>query len=771
MKKQLGFAMNVCLFCAILSHPVWAQSENNSNTRAVASRTIPDSPLLNKLSREAVSNIPLVNPLAALPKINKPSVDLAGKISIFKTSPFFKLDELDASILASNFGDEPEHLLSSSGAGNSGSSYAVRSRVSVLSVPFTTSFNGLDGFQNSCSFPLKTFGKFSFQASEYRKLLREKVLANLDPSLITATITKQITTIRQGFEQKLFNEIQTIAVEYAKREGKQLQLPSSVADLTTTDMSSYQLQLLQGSASGANLEDAARQNAVQAILSRFTKYQQAFQQNKLVRELSSQLPFTPENFGSFLQNPGRLKQIINQKVSLNSLQTLFLSLTKLDIGQFPLSTGELETKDLMNTGAQVGLESKKGLVNFAAGKSATRNQWLQQGLTSFTTNEYSGLAGLNLNSAISQSITQSFSLNFFNFQSNASQFEKDQSRFMNYMGLPDNKQAVFSWRSQLDLGRYGLMNLDLSKAFSGFTNEMTASGSVKTNSLRSIIEQKSKANTAALITWMGSLLNTDVAVNFKKVGLGYYNPGNVYLRSGETEFGLSASRRFLKQKLGVRLTSNYRNQAFDPLKEFVYRTFTTRLQTDYRWKKNNRIRVLVQHNDYQSSTAGISPTGGSADRVELNGFYSFYLSEKKIQNSITISGQKMALPYAGSRYTSRNLFLLHTSSLMVAENLLTLSLVVNRSNNTEYYFNTSSASSELTYNYNSRAKIRLASSAGYFDNTGWNRQLGVRQQFSATVGKGFDMDLEINYKKAINIVQKELANQIFLNTSFFYHFN
>ena len=96
------------------------------------------------------------------------------------------------------------------------------------------------------------------------------------------------------------------------------------------------------------------------------------------------------------------------------------------------------------------------------------------------------------------------------------------------------------------------------------------------------------------------------------------------------------------------------------------------------------------------------------------------------------------------------------------------SLLGNYSDTKEYYFNTSFYNAELNYSFQLRDWIRLGSGLGYYDNRGWNKQIGLKQQLSATIMKRMNIDLDLSYKKAIHVIRPELANQFFMTSSIRY---
>jgi hypothetical protein len=62
----------------------------------------------------------------------------------------------------------------------------------------------------------------------------------------------------------------------------------------------------------------------------------------------------------------------------------------------------------------------------------------------------------------------------------------------------------------------------------------------------------------------------------------------------------------------------------------------------------------------------------------------------------------------------------------------------------------------------------MLSGLGYYINSGWNRQVGLKEQVSFTASKNINVDIGIDYKRAVKIIRPELASPIFVNTSVSY---
>ena len=241
------------------------------------------------------------------------------------------------------------------------------------------------------------------------------------------------------------------------------------------------------------------------------------------------------------------------------------------------------------------------------------------------------------------------------------------------------------------------------------------------------------------------------------------------LRAGETKLGFGVTRKMNKQ-LTLRYNIDYSKRDFDPSKIYTNKAINNKLQASYRINRNNRVGLTWQHTAYNSKLFTDGASRGSNSRIQADGLYSVRVAGKKVTNNVTISHQQMNIPMLlDENYKSRSVLVMHSSSIAVHRNPLSLTLLLNRSDNKDYLFNTSLFTSEVNYSYPIASTIRLGNSLGYYDNAGWNKQIGIKQQVSATVKERLTIDVDLTYKKAVDIIRPELANQLFVTAGM--HFN
>lgn len=677
--------------------------------------------------------------------------------------------------------------------------YSIHTGFSTMNIPFSVAIDANKGFYSSGRPPLNDFYAVNFDPEKYKELLQSQVLSKIKPEQVLSTLMSRIDNIRHEYEQKLLSQLSTIQQEFKQQTGELFTIPSEMTDLSKADFTSLrssvfknlqpekyaeQLKRLQEiksitdtaadlSAEQKKVEAAiGKYEAMEKMFAAFREKKEQFENNKLVKELKSHLPFTPDKFREYLSKPGNLREVIRQHGSLSGLQNLFLSLTKLDLGQNPVQNGELNMQGVLNTGLNTAFESKKAKAGFIVGKNNNINNWLQGGLNSIVSNEYSGLTGFSIGTGSNSRTEQTVSLNLFNFMNTPGMSDPLSQFQANYLANAPRQDAVVTYHSAFKLGDRHKVQVDLSKSFGSYRNQQNDDSSRFTkNATSGLLGNEGEANYAAMVNYDGEILNTAVQVMVKKVGLGYNNPGNIFLRRGETQIQLALGRKFLKQKLNMRYKADYRHQQFDPEKRFIANTFSNKLQLNYRFRKNTRVGLSYQRSDYRTTSFYQANGNGLSTALQADGSYRFSLAGKKISNTSTLSLQEMNLPMStGAAYKNTTILAVHTSSVPVGKNLLLITLMGNQSKNKEYYFNTAFVNTEAGYVYTLNKNIRLSSGSGYYYNKGWNTQLGVKQSITATLIQRLEMDINVDYKKAVRIVRPELANQLLIYSSVRYRF-
>lgn len=674
--------------------------------------------------------------------------------------------------------------------------YSIAFSTSAANLPFQVALRGNNGGYAISRSPVDNFYKLNFDHEKYIESLRAAIGSRLSPAQLMSSAMGRLNAIRGNYEKMLGSEIQALRNDYGKEYASELPVPGNISSLSVSDMSSLRNRVMGEADLGKYREDLARlqemakgrdmaslkgdseyiklsagvkkYETLEKIYTRIAVWKQRFEDNKTVKELSSNLPLGKQDYASFLRNPANLEKVIDDHVSLTGLQRLFVNVTRLDIGQNAVQSGEFNLENVVNTGINTEFKNRKTTAGFIYGKNNNSNQWLQSGLTGAVTNEYSSLAGFTLGSGTGSPIERSVSVNLFDFKNPP---DGADPRVASYLPMAAHRDGTISLHTAFPVGDKHKISVDVSKSFGSYTHTMSAdSVPGKANAMSGLLGSDGKANYAAAIDYEGEIWKSDVHIGLKKVGLGYSNPGNAYLRRGETQLSTDIARKFAGQRLSVRYGADLRQQEFDPSGNYRYRSFGNKLQLGWRFNRNNRIGLTWVEAVNTTQFYGHGAIGGGNGRLQVDGVYRFVVGHKKITNNLSLGSQRMDVPMlTGELYKSRSLLFSSTSSVALNKNILSLTVAGNHSNNKEYYFNTSMFTTEANYSYALTNSIRLGSSLGYYDNAGWNRQVGMRQQLNAVLSGKINIDLEMSYRKAVQVTRAELANQVFVVSAIHYN--
>ncbi|HLP39535.1 hypothetical protein [Lacibacter sp.] len=681
--------------------------------------------------------------------------------------------------------------------------YDVDVQVSILQMPFDAALQGNNGFYKLQHSPFNQFPQFNFNHRAYVEKIQKLVSEKVKPEAVLTNVLNRINSIKAKYEASLLTEINQLKKEFATGFNDVIELPADISNLSVSDLSvlknsifsekvlqDYQKgaaiyqQTLQGNHSTGAASDSivnraktmvAKFETLNRIYEKIIQTKTKFDSNPVVKELRNNLPFSKDNYKQFLKKPGNLIDVVKNHTTMSGLQRLFLNITKLDLGANPIASDGLNTQSLMNMGINTSLTSKKTSLGFISGNGGmNKNAWAQNGLSSFTGTEFSNLTGFKIGSSADGPFQQTLSLNFFSFNASQDLFSTDPSQInANYISSPARRDAVLHWKSNYQFKTDHQLSVELSKSLGSYRNNFNADSiAVKENAFGDVFSGAGQANYAGSIEYSGTVYKTQLGVVLKKAGLGYHNPGNMFVRKGETTGSIQLSRKFLKQKLSIQYKTEFRYQPLNPLKNVIYRNYHQSLRAGYRINRNSRfgLTVRTQHYAFDNKMSG-SVQKGKTINLQGDGSYQLKIGRNKVINHATISKQSFALPgLDGQLYSSNTWLGVHSSSMVINKNLLTLSLVANKSDKSEYLFNTSFFHSEILYGYNTGSAIRLSSGIGFYINEGWNQQAGVRQQISGTLFEKVDIELDINWKQAVRTIRSELANQLFIQSSVYYRF-
>jgi hypothetical protein len=674
--------------------------------------------------------------------------------------------------------------------------YSVNYGVTLGGLPFTASIREANGINTLNYTPFQNFYQFNFNQQQYLQNLRNQLLSKLSPEALMNSALNRVNVIRNNYETELKGEVTSMQQEYTKSYKSTLTLPPGATNLSASDMAALRIQMMPGdsvqkyqkemarlqemtsknqgqppvkdSSYQATLAGTKRFETTEKIYNRITAYRKKFQDNPVVKQLLTTSSFTPGAMKAYLTDPRNLSQVLDDQASMSVVQRLFVNIKQLDLGQNAVQSGELNMQNVVNTGVNTEFQNKSTTVGMIYGQNNNVNNWQQAGLTSQVTNEYSNVTGFKLGTGMGSGVDQSITFDMFRLNNSGSLGQGGAA----YLPVAPHQDGAISLHTGFQFSPQHQVTLDLSKSFGSYqqTNGPDTSGAGKLPP-GSVFNGAGRSNYAGILNYTGELFRTDLKVYIKKVGLGYYNPGNFLLHSGETEVGLGLARKFMNRRLTIKYDGDYRRQVYDPYGNYEYSAFSNKFQAGYKIDRNDKVNLTYQRSDYRSVFYQQAPVFGVNSRLQLDAAYRLVIDGKKVMNNTTISSQETEIPLStGGNYIDHSVLVTSTSTFTSGKNPLSLTVLYNHSDNNSYYFNTSMFSAEANYPYTLPGWPRMSSGIGYYDNQAWNQQVGIRQQVSAMIRQKISLDFQLSYRKAIRTIQTALANQLFINTTMHYQF-
>jgi hypothetical protein len=768
--------------------------------------TVPkDSLVMKQVNQAAKQQLDSVVGLVKSPLKQLPLQQLQQGVKLFEGGKPVSISKLSADVEYAYFQDTSGVGLGVFRQMTGIFGYNVNYGVAVTGMPFQMGIRENNGINTLNYTPFQNFYQFNFDHQQYLQNLRNKLMEKLSPEALMNSALSRVNTIRKNYEQQLKDEVFRMQQDYAKQYKSTVSVPSNATNLAASDMGAVRTQLMpadslrkyekemdrlqnmirskdpqtlsKDTAYLGTLANVKRYETLENIFTKIMSWKKRFEDNPLVKQLRSTSPMNPTALKAYLSDPNNLGQVLNDQASLSAMQKLFFYINKLDVGQNAPQSGELGVQNVVNTGVNTEFQNKSTTMGVMYGQNNSVNNWQQAGLTSQVTSEYTNLTAFKIGTGTGSPVDQSISFDFFHLNNAPSGAGQTGS---SYLPVAPHQDGAITLHTGFQFAGSHSVTLDLSRSFGSYSqnsavDSLGAGGTgLATGKLPpggSVFNGAGKANYAGILTYTGEIFKTDLKIYAKKVGLGYSDPGNPLLHSGETELKFGLGRKLLKQKLTLKYEGDYRRQVFDPYGNFVYTAFSNKLQAGYKIDKNDKINLTWQRSKYQSDFYGQPPVYGLMSRLQLDGAYRFIIDGQKITNNIVISRQQTNIPLTtGGNYMDNSLLITNTSTIVLNKNPLSLTILSNSSDNNSYYFNTSMFSAEANYSYTIPGWPRMSSGLGYYDNQGWNEQVGIRQQVSAVVQKKITIDFQVSYKKAVEVIQTALANQLFLNTTIHYQF-
>lgn len=621
---------------------------------------------------------------------------------------------------------------------------------------------------------------FEFDRENYLSQLKKKLIGKFDPSGLLKSVKNPIETILAEARKSLTNELEGLSNNYKGLLNNEVQQIKNIQNLFTTDIKSLKEKFLNQSfikevAQKENLLAALQQkmnngekinedefsdlqNAVikmkgiQDLLKKIEQHKTRWEQSGLLKKIREFDLLNKANISRLLNDPSTITKLARQKLSLSSLQRLFLNVTHLNIGQNVLSLSPLSLQHFLSNGVSTGFISNNLALTFVAGKQSDFNSILDYSFTSSPFSNNGIVKAIRIQSGTGTKSTTNLSV---------SSFSQSMSGLINQVNPSVLRQILVTTISnQFSIGERGMVNVELSRSATQYNQTGSNADSAlqeKNNLSRIFSAENFMANTAISLKYADEYTEQGLAYNvgFSKTANGYTNPGNSYLSTGTTEFGMGVRKSFLKNKILLSFRGNARVYKYNDKLDASWRNSNMMLDAKWKMKKGQYIAIRYQPVKMSRMESRHKTPVSSVERVSAEANIYKKFGKIMYRNFFSLSGQK-------NRYTiERNTAIKNNSltvssfqHILIGKRMLYVNINYTHANNsTQYVFLNSSFYTEAGYTYQLHKNITASSGFVYNNTDSWYRQAGIRQTVSGQLGEKFSVNVYVDLKKNLMVIQ------------------
>jgi hypothetical protein len=613
-----------------------------------------------------------------------------------------------------------------------------------------------------------------FDRESYLKELQNKLLNKLDPKKFLASMPDPLSEVKRSAKRALQMELNQLNQTYQNSISQAMTELGDLENLFTQDASKLrqrflsqenlsklheQQQLIEQLQTKINVGeniDSVQLNSLKKsiqqlestkkLVEAIERHKESWQSSGLLAKMREWDVLKVSSFEQMLQNNSKLGALVRQHVDLNSLQRLFLKISKLKLGASSLTSSPLAVQNFLNNGGVGQFLAKGKSAMVYMGKSLEGSSILDKPYTNTAFPSTTG-KGLQLSKEAISGATSAFSISDF------------QQGVRTFGGLQEiaafRRIVVAGLKKDFLIGPGGILTAELSRSLSSFgknSNANEGSGGL----LQLFATNNLSSNTSIRLNFRDELPKLGLQYQFfvKKVALGYDNPGVPFLNTGSKEAGLSVKKYLLKKMLLISARTDVRefnyNQTAGSKWRNMYSVF------DFKWKMrkgqflslrympNRMLRINNQERQKAMVFDQVSLDGNLVKRFghcHYNNYASLSYQRNKynIDNSVT-GNNALSLTINQSLVIGKLLAYSNTQ----ASHAIDKSQLV--------YFN-SSLNSEAGISYGLLQKVAASTSISYNSIQLWYQQLGVRQNLSLRVNERFDMNLFIDARKNLRVYQ------------------
>ena len=620
---------------------------------------------------------------------------------------------------------------------------------------------------------------FQYDRDAYMNSLKKKLSGKFKPEDLLGDIGDPVQLLKNAAEKSLRDELNNLRGRYkgliddkVSQVGDLKELffkdPNSVRNalldpkvLEQLKMKSALLSQLQNQLNTGekiNMQefegiknDLLKYQGTEALVKIIESHNKKWQESGLLKRIKESGLLRADMIKKVINDPSVLRKMAKQKLDLNSLQRLFLSITKLNVGQTTADFSKLLTGNSLLQGISTGfLMNSKKSVNILAGNLRTFNSILDIPFTNSVFNNNNRMAGFQLQNGMQGKNSNALSL--MTFQSAAGgQFP------LTAFSLP-RRSMVIGLSRQIEINKTNSLQIELSKSAGYYANELSGDSSGRTHAANDLFNTNNIFKSlAATINYAGefSAINLETETYLRYAGINYDNPATAFVAAGTKEFGTALRKTFFERKLNIYVKTNWRRYKFSEYTDNRWRN--SNHFVDLKWRLNKGQSISLRYQPVRSVrvTNGAKFVNASTERLAATANIAARLRSIQYRNYFTLAYQKNLYAYQGTGFVSNKTVQLSSmQSFVIGKHVFYNNTSFNKVNNASafIFFNTA-FNNDLGFSYTIGKNLTASSSLNYNSIKGWYQQVSVKQSLAGELGKKIKMDLYIDIGKNIKTFQ------------------
>ncbi len=648
---------------------------------------------------------------------------------------------------------------------------------SVLGIPFAALYQNHyypfipEGNQNRLS--------FRYDRNAYVDQIKKKLAGKFNPEEFLQNAGDPAQMLKAAAEKALRSELNNIKEQYKGLLDDKVNKLGKLEDLFSKDINavrqllvnnkwleqlqnhSAMLGQLQNQINTGQPIDTQQYNFLKAELEKYKGTQnlvkilethnKKWQESGLLKRIKESGLFKQELINKIANDPSIIRKMAKQKLDLNSLQRLFLSITKLNAGQTTADFSRLLTGNSLLHGVNAGfLLNNKKSIDLLAGKLKTYNSLLDLPFTNNIFNNNSKMLGLRLENGAQGGSNSSLSL--LAYQT----FEGSQFPF-NVASLP-RRSMVIGISRRIEINKTNTIEAELSKSSGYYSNELTGDPTDSRRNTKDLLNTQDLGKSiAASVNYNGEFEKIDMQAEtfIRYAGINYDNPATSFVPAGTKEAGAGIRKLFFSKKLQVYARTNWRQYKFSETSDNQWRNSNHFM--DVKWRMNKGQSVSLRYQPVRSVRVvnGIKSVNASTERLAATANIAARIRSLQYRNYVTLGWQKNIYAYQNAGVGSnRSLQVSSMQSFVIGKNVFYSNTSFNKVNNASafIFFNTS-FNTDLGITYAIGKNLSASSSVNYNSIQGWYQQVAVKQSLAGELGKKIKMDIYVDIGKNIKTFQ------------------